>query len=200
MEVIRKVTAYVTRISEAGVPELLVFKPQDVGVQVPAGTVEEGESYEFAADREVAEETGLTSFERVRFLASIEVPLTDSSRAPVRDSMLYQEPARETPLDFEVPRAHWLEVVERQGDSAKVRLSGKEGWIPAGILAGRMDRSFFHFRTSETTPDRWEVKDGDHDPWLCYWIPLEPRPDLDHEFEEWERRLHRLVLDSVAEM
>ena len=82
--VIRKVTAYVTRISEAGVPELLVFKPQDVGVQVPAGTVEEGESYEFAADREVAEETGLTSFERVRFLASIEVPLTDSSRAPVR--------------------------------------------------------------------------------------------------------------------
>ena len=54
---VKKVVAYVTRGDE-----LLVFTHRDVpeaGVQVPAGTVEDGETLNTALLREVHEETGL---------------------------------------------------------------------------------------------------------------------------------------------
>lgn len=54
---IQKVLAYITRRDE-----LLVFTHRDfpeAGVQVPAGTVEEGETLDAAVLREVHEETGL---------------------------------------------------------------------------------------------------------------------------------------------
>ena len=54
---VKKVVAYITRGDE-----LLVFTHRDypeAGVQVPAGTVEEGETLDAAVLREVHEETGL---------------------------------------------------------------------------------------------------------------------------------------------
>ena len=54
---VKKVVAYITRQDE-----LLVFTHRDfpeAGVQVPAGTVEEGETLDAAVLREVHEETGL---------------------------------------------------------------------------------------------------------------------------------------------
>lgn len=57
----KKVYAYITR-EKAGVIQLLVFTHRDIpdaGVQVPGGTVEEGEKLEEAAIREVLEESGL---------------------------------------------------------------------------------------------------------------------------------------------
>lgn len=58
---VQKAFAYVTRGDD-----LLVFRHRDhplneVGVQVPAGTVRHGESPQEAAEREVQEETGLTT-------------------------------------------------------------------------------------------------------------------------------------------
>lgn len=56
-ETVKKVVAYITREDE-----LLVFTHRDypeAGVQVPAGTVEEGETLDAAVLREVHEETGL---------------------------------------------------------------------------------------------------------------------------------------------
>ncbi|WP_405135529.1 NUDIX domain-containing protein [Nocardia sp. NBC_01388] len=63
-----KVLAYIVRNGE-----LLVFRHTDysweeVGIQVPAGSVKAGESPEGAALREAREETGLTEFEIVRKL------------------------------------------------------------------------------------------------------------------------------------
>ena len=53
-----KVTAFVTRTGQDGT-KLLLFRHPNAGIQIPAGTVEEGEMLEQAALREVAEETGL---------------------------------------------------------------------------------------------------------------------------------------------
>lgn len=62
---VRKVVAYITREIN-GREELLVFRHRDnpeAGVQVPAGTVEEGEDVDAAVAREAGEETGLHGFQ-----------------------------------------------------------------------------------------------------------------------------------------
>jgi ADP-ribose pyrophosphatase YjhB (NUDIX family) len=69
-----KVVAYIVREVE-GKRFLLVFTHRhfpEAGLQVPAGTVEEGEAIEDALRREVAEETGLHNFQVVREIATDE--------------------------------------------------------------------------------------------------------------------------------
>ena len=61
MERVKKVVAYIVR-DTSGKRELLVFRHRDypdAGLQVPAGTVQEGEDIQAALMREVTEETGL---------------------------------------------------------------------------------------------------------------------------------------------
>ena len=68
MKRVRKVVTYITEGNS-----LLVFRHRDfpeVGLQVPAGTVEENEELERAALREAAEETGLKNFGAVRYLGT----------------------------------------------------------------------------------------------------------------------------------
>jgi ADP-ribose pyrophosphatase YjhB (NUDIX family) len=67
-----KVVAYITRKRDGNM-ELLVFTHRDfpeAGLQVPAGTVEEGEMPEQALWREVSEETGRAGFAFVRHIAT----------------------------------------------------------------------------------------------------------------------------------
>ncbi|MFJ8354331.1 NUDIX hydrolase [Bacillus paramycoides] len=67
----KKVHAYVTREKE-GIMQLLVFKHRDIpeaGIQVPGGTVDEGETLTAAILREVQEESGLCHLYIERFLA-----------------------------------------------------------------------------------------------------------------------------------
>ena len=61
-----KVFAYITHGNQ-----LLVFSHPDfpeAGIQVPAGTIEEGETAEAAVMREAFEETGLANLKRIRML------------------------------------------------------------------------------------------------------------------------------------
>lgn len=71
-----KVLVYVVRAGR-----LLVFRHADysyeeVGIQVPAGSIRAGESPEDAALREASEETGLTQFKIVRKLGEVEYDIS----------------------------------------------------------------------------------------------------------------------------
>lgn len=69
-----KVVAYITHGTK-----LLVFAHRDhpdIGIQVPAGTLEEGEDTESAAKREAEEETGLTNLKTVAYLGTADYDIS----------------------------------------------------------------------------------------------------------------------------
>lgn len=82
-----KVVAYITHGDH-----LLVFAHPDapeVGIQVPAGTVEEGEDPTKAVLREAIEETGLTELEIVSFLGERERDMVDYGRDEIHHRRFY---------------------------------------------------------------------------------------------------------------
>src|SRR5690349_18913171 len=87
MVVKRKVLAYITHGNR-----LLVFThpfAPEAGVQVPAGTVEEGEELAAAVMREAWEETGLEGLRLVRYLGHVQRDLSDFGKAEVHDRYFY---------------------------------------------------------------------------------------------------------------
>ena len=86
VRVVEKVVAYITRDRH-----LLVFRHVDseAGIQVPAGTVEPGESPEHAVMREAREETGLPGLELRRFLGARDVDMSPHGRAELHRRSFY---------------------------------------------------------------------------------------------------------------
>lgn len=70
-----KVVAYITHGTK-----LLVFAHRDhadIGIQVPAGTLEPGENIEEAAHREAEEETGLTNLKTIAYLGQSDYDISE---------------------------------------------------------------------------------------------------------------------------
>ncbi|MFD6347370.1 NUDIX domain-containing protein [Streptomyces roseolus] len=75
-----KVLCYVVRDDRLLVHRHTDFPWEEVGVQVPAGSIRAGETPEAAALREVREETGLQDFKIVRKLGVAEYDMTPYRR------------------------------------------------------------------------------------------------------------------------
>ncbi len=91
----RKVLAYVTHGHR-----LLVFRHPhfpEAGIQIPAGTVQDGESPEVAAMREACEETGLTDLELVAFLGQERRDMAEWGLAQIHDRYFYHLRCRGNP-------------------------------------------------------------------------------------------------------
>jgi 8-oxo-dGTP diphosphatase len=83
----QRVYAYVTHEDR-----LLVFEHcdfPDAGIQVPAGTVDEGESPDEAVLREVEEETGLSGFNATVFLGSFEHDMREFGVEELQEVFFY---------------------------------------------------------------------------------------------------------------
>lgn len=211
--ILQKVTAFITRLSEAG-PELLVFRHPTSGIQLPAGTVEEGESPEAAVLREVEEETGLANLRLVGPLAVIDRTLPRNNRVLLRDTALRIGPSdRARDLDFVLGRGAKVRLAEVIGDSAEViveefnsltqnlaTLAARiSGWIPADLLAAQTERYCFHLATSAVTPGEWDhyTEDGGGHVFHCYWTPLVPKPKLVSPQDAWLDRVYEPLLASA---
>ncbi|GCE15638.1 DNA mismatch repair protein MutT [Tengunoibacter tsumagoiensis] len=86
-QVKRKVFAYITHQQK-----LLVFShphAPEAGIQVPAGTIEEGETPEQAVLREAFEETGLTHLILHGFLGEQERDMADFGREEIHQRYFY---------------------------------------------------------------------------------------------------------------
>ena len=103
---VKKVVAYIMR-ERAGKRELLVFTHRDypeAGLQVPAGTVHEGEDILVALRREISEETGLDNVGEIRPLGVFDYFNPETRKINERHVFLVEAPEG-TPDEWE-----WLET------------------------------------------------------------------------------------------
>jgi 8-oxo-dGTP pyrophosphatase MutT (NUDIX family) len=199
-----KVTAFVTRESERG-RELLVFRHPSAGVQLPAGTVEPGETPEEAVLRELSEETGLTDVEIVRPLGLMtmddeEIGLDDDEFLLLRTVSRMRYPGEpDVPRWRRIRRGQRVHVVAQQGEYVKIHyyryqlLKGGDfdvmrcvsGWIEMDALTKNMNRYLYHLRTNRPTADTWEKRADHHHVFSMYWVPLNTDPKLVKGLGKW---------------
>ena len=204
---IHKATGFVTRRRGAR-SDILVFRHPHAGVQLPAGTVESGESVETAAIREIREETGLRDLGVMSHLGSMCVDLEDESRALLEPVTLQVGPRADAgSLGISLGRAHWVRVACRIDDFAEVvceevdinasppRLRTRfSGWLPFGLLADRLERHFYHCEYTLPTAETWLQEADLGLTFACYWTPLVPKPELAEGQQEWMDEFHAVLV------
>lgn len=209
-EVLHKVTGFVMRQQQDGEMDLLVFQHPTAGVQLPAGTVEAGESIESAALREVTEETSLTDVRLVRHLGSIGIDLSEERRVFLGSTTLLAGPDINAPsLGWSFGRGSWCKVqnvvsgfaeilyeevnLNNNPEMVQIRFSG---WVPAKILTRKLTRHFYHFESTGATEERWtQLEEIAFD---CYWTPLVPKPALVAGQKEWLDSVYEQLLSTIS--
>ncbi len=194
--VVEKVTALITRPSAEG-QDLLLFEHPHAGIQIPAGTVEEGETPEAAVLREVLEETGLVPLTSPRFLGVAEDRLPEGQRIVAEPTRVYARPDR---MSFDwaylrkgiVVTVGWrasgfsqvtYQECDQMPDPQYVTLS-ITGWVPDGVLASTVRRHFFHLEYRGPSPERWQVSADNH-AFTLFWVPRSALPAVIAPQDGW---------------
>ena len=153
---VEKVTAFVTRECN-GVKELLLFRHPRAGVQIPAGTVEDGENPETAVKREVYEETGLRLVKIGKILGCVENELGENERIIVKTTPVYSRPSlssiaykeeltRGLTVNYNSKHKEFTLVSYIEYDSLSnptcIRCN-VAGWVPSEHVIARKTRNFF---------------------------------------------------------
>ena len=198
---LEKVTAFITRAGPTG-RELLLFRHPNAGIQLPAGTVEAGETPEQAVLREAAEETGLMNLRLVRSLGSREQVLPGAIVAVLRTTIVYSRPDV-TSFDWaRIPRGSWVHLERQQAGFAQVTYTEWDrwpernwatyritGWVPDDAIGKRQRRSYFHLEVDGAVPDgEWTVAIDNHR-FQLFWAPLDALPPLVEPQDEWLRQV-----------
>ena len=195
-EYLPKVTAFVTRPGPGG-EELLLFRHPNAGIQIPAGTVEEGETIEQAVLREVAEETGL---ENVRLVGCIgqrdELP-PGFTHVIQHTTKVFSRPNQTSFNWAELRRGIGVRLHRREHGFAQVTYDEGDrfpdptyisyqitGWVPEETLARANRRSLFHLELVGDAPDGWEHFSDNH-LFRLFWASLSDLPEIIAPQREW---------------
>jgi len=199
-EVIQKVTAFIVR-ERNGVKELLVFKHPTAGVQIPAGTVEEGEDIEAAVIRETYEETGLRFVEIENYLGCFENELEKTERIVTVTTQVYIQPnLNAIPYKRQLPKGLTVDYDATQEDFTRISYieyaydafhkpvgidANITGWVPNANIGAQKKRHFFLLTTQEKTEDAWELESDGGRIFRPYWTPLIPKPQIIPPQNRW---------------
>lgn len=209
---IEKVTAFVTR-QVNGEGQILLLEHPTTGIQLPAGTVELGESAETAVVRETAEETGLERVRLVRSLGKIQLDLPEGEGIVTRVTKLFDAPSsdassvggfglgRGSPVTILGIHDSFAEVVSDPLDLSQepaVRMNGIRGFVRLSLLTGSVERYLFHLTAVEETPDSWQFY-SDGVAFRLFWKPLNPMPRLHPLQQGWLEQVYNSLLASVGE-
>jgi 8-oxo-dGTP pyrophosphatase MutT (NUDIX family) len=200
--IVEKVTAFITRPSEKG-HDLLLFQHPNAGVQIPAGTVEEGETPEAAVLREAVEETGLAPLTIRRALGCTEQRLPEGHRVISRPTKVYARPDL-TSFDWAYLRTGirvtasrvssgfsqvTYEEYDREPDRQYVTMA-ITGWVPDEVLADTTRRHYYQLEYAGPTEERWTVFTDNHI-FTLFWASLSALPEIVPPQNEWLEFLFR---------
>lgn len=195
--VVEKVTAFITNASG----QLLLLQHPYAGIQIPAGTVEEGETPETAVLREVAEETGLCHFSTPILLAQEVEFLPLGQRVIAVNTKVFARPDAAS-FDWTSFR-RGITVTVRQQAIGFTQIEYVEhdqvpdphyvtyrilGWVPDNVLATRRRRFFFRLAYLEPTPERWKVTSDNHT-FTLFWVSISNLPDVVSPQNSWLQHL-----------
>ena len=199
-EIVQKVTAFIIR-ERNSIKELLVFKHPTAGIQIPAGTVEEGEDIETAVKREVYEETGLRFVEIEDYLGCFENELENNQRIIAETTHVYIQPNLDAmPYKRKLSKGLTVDYLSTQEDFTHISYieyeydkfykptcirSNITGWVPNENISAQKKRHFFHLTTQEETADAWELKSDQGHIFKPYWTPLSPKPNIIPPQDQW---------------
>ncbi len=196
----QKVTALVTCRHQAR-DYLLIFRHPYVGIQIPAGTVEEGEDLSDAARREAQEETGLADFGPGRYLGVRKEALPERLRLMATTAYAYARPDVTSFCWASLRRGIAVRVERQEGDFVQVtyeewdRLEKPQyvtycisGWVPIHTLATHQERHFYHFEVTGDPAQRWEVETDNHR-FRLFWAPLDDLPEIVWTQASWVEML-----------
>lgn len=196
--VVEKVTAFVTR-ERNGVNELLLFRHPTAGIQIPAGTVEKGETPETAVTREVYEETGLRDVKIEKSLGCIENELEENERIVAKTTQVYTNPSlssnvykddltRGLTVAYNSTYKDFTHVSYIEYDSVPnptcIRCN-ITGWVPSEKLSARKTRYFFQLTSPEETASEWEVESDRGHVFTLFWAPVSPAPPIVSPQDKW---------------
>lgn len=200
-----KVTAFITRPSQRGT-ELLLFEHPNAGNQIPAGTVEAGETPEQAVVREATEETGLTSLSVRQYLGCVEEKLPGGKRLVAKPTKVYARPdltsfdwawlRRGIPVTLDRQAASFSQITYREWDQEpdpQYVTLGITGWVPDDTLANAFRRHFFHLSFQGDSAKRWTVFSDNH-VFTLFWAPLTALPEIIPPQKRWLEFLRRVDL------
>jgi len=193
---VRKVTCFITRFQKAE-QELLLFNHPNVGVQIPAGTVNPGEDPLSAARREALEETGLSDLVLERSLGKAEDPPPPGFVLVTHPTPVYSRPDIgsydwahfRTGLPVQVLRheAGFTQVCFEETDrylDPQYSTYIITGWVPDDALSSVLIRHFYLFNAPNPTPDRWTVC-VDDTIFELFWAPLKDLPSIVPPQDGW---------------
>lgn len=197
---LQKVTTFITRPTPAG-EQLLLFRHPNAGIQIPAGTVEEGEPPEAAALREAGEETGLTNLTGQTLLGAADEPLPVGYLITTQNTPVYTRPDTTSWTWARLGRSIPVKVNRQQNGFSQVtyeewnRLPDPQyitlsitGWVPDAVLTENRCRYFYHFEFHGQSPATWTVQTDNHT-FAPFWAMLTALPAIIHPQNEWIRFL-----------
>ncbi|PKN86832.1 MAG: hypothetical protein CVU46_06455 [Chloroflexi bacterium HGW-Chloroflexi-8] len=195
---IEKVSAFILRPGSSG-SEILVLEHPYAGLQIPAGTVEAGESSDAAVLREIQEETGLRNIEIVQkigedqtFTEADEAILTQTMRCfswpaqtAQRTGPLFTRGIRMKIFERKVGFTH-INYEEYDLNLKTPKLIEKvDGWLPSNFLTHEIQRHYYIIQVLEETQETWSHFADRGLTFQMRWVPLNPKPNLISEQLKW---------------
>ncbi len=193
---VEKITAFITRRINQNL-ELLLFNHPNAGIQIPAGTVENGENIKEAPMREVTEETGLKEITIKNYIGYKESRTSNNQFLILKKSKVYSRPDS-TSFDWAELRRGTTVIAKRRKDEY-TQITYREhdrypnpryvtyqitGWVPSYALTNEVRRHFFHLEIIEEVPKEWEQL-ADHNVFRLFWSPLTNLPEIVAPQRQW---------------
>lgn len=197
-----KVTAFILRPGLDG-PQVLVFHHPTAGMQLPAGSVDPGETPEAAVLREAAEESGLTRLRLVSRLGGETVLAPEGQGWLLRSARPLEQPRPGAAEAAQRIGRGWpVTVAERCNGFIRVTYTecdlnhvppafqwSVSGWVPEADLATVQQRDFFLLEPTAPTDPAWQIRADRGHLFRFEWLPLQPPPGLIPPQDGWLKYL-----------